>query len=73
MSNKKRKDECVICKSRSCNFRIVRLEEPRFDEIACNTHIQKLCDHADETLGSHTGNYRHHISGIQNLKRGDEI
>lgn len=70
---KNRKDECLCCNSRSCRTRIVRLEAPAYDEIACKIHIDALEEHADEVLGRGNGIYRHHISSTGNLKRGEPI
>ena len=69
----KRKDECLFCKSRSCSTRIVRLEEPAYDEIACCRHIGDLEKHSDEVLGSHNGIMRCHISSTGRLKRGEPV
>ncbi|ABR46631.1 hypothetical protein Amet_4379 [Alkaliphilus metalliredigens QYMF] len=34
------KDECLFCSKRICNTRIVRTEEPQYDEVACYQHIE---------------------------------
>ena len=67
----KRKDECIFCKSRSCSTRIVRLAEPKYDEIACNKHITDMEKHSDEVLGTHNGIMRSHISSTGRQKRGE--
>jgi hypothetical protein len=71
---KKRKDECLFCTSRKCNTRVVRQEEPLFDEVSCDKHINLLYGHADAVLGRKgSGVYRHHISSSGMLKRGESI
>ena len=67
----KRKDECIFCKSRSCYTRIVRLEEPAYDEVACPSHVLDLERHSDTKLGTRNGVMRHHISGTARQKRGE--
>ena len=69
----KRKDECLFCKSRACYTRIVRLEEPEYDEIACRSHTLDLERHSDTMLGTRNGVMRHHISGTARQKRGEII
>ena len=68
----KRKDECLFCNSRTCHTRIVRLEYPRYDEVACDKHIVELEKHCDAVLGCKNGIVRNHCSscGTQRLKRG---
>jgi hypothetical protein len=68
---KKRVDECLFCSKRSCSTRIVRLIEPKYDEIACHTHVEDLEKHSDEVLGSKNGVMRNHISSSARLKRGE--
>ena len=68
---KKRKDECLFCSSRTCNTRIVRQNEPKYDEIACYKHIEELEKHSDEVLGYKNGVMRHHITSTGQLKRGE--
>jgi hypothetical protein len=70
---KKRKDECIFCKSRSCYTRIVREIAPYYDEVACPEHVEQSQDRADEVLGRKNGIYRHHISSTGKLRRGDKI
>lgn len=70
---KKRKDECLFCKSRACRIRIVRQDEPVYDEIACSKHITDLKKHSDETLGQGNGVMRNHIWGTMRQVRGREI
>jgi hypothetical protein len=67
----KRKDECLFCKSRNCHTRIVRLEKPQYDEVACNVHIFELEEHSDIVLGSKNGLMRWHMSGTSRHKRGE--
>jgi len=69
----KRKDECLFCGRRSCSTRIVRLEEPAYDEVACDIHVEDLEKHSDEVLGSHNGVMRCHISSSGRLKRGEPV
>jgi hypothetical protein len=66
---KKRKDECLFCASRSCYTRIVRLVEPKYDEVACSQHISELEKHSDEVLGRRNGVMRNHISSTGRMKR----
>ena len=74
MEKKKRKDECLFCNKRMCYTRIVRIEKPYYDEVACGNHINELEKHADETLGGKGSKvYRHHISSTGQVKRGDDI
>jgi hypothetical protein len=70
---RKRIDECLFCSSRTCRTRIVRPEEPHYDEVACNRHISELEKHSDVVLGRKNGVMRHHISSLGNLKRGENI
>ncbi len=70
---KKRKDECLICKSRNCYSRIVREESPYYDEVACTRHNIEMGKHSDITLGKGNGIYRHYISSTGKLKRGEKI
>lgn len=67
----KRKDECLFCGKRSCSTRIVRNEEPLYDEVACDKHTSDLEKHSDEILGSHNGIMRCHISSTGRVKRGE--
>ena len=70
---KKRKDECLFCKKRICNVRVVT-DDMRYDEIACYEHQNDLYQHADEVLGGKgSGIYRHHISSSGKLKRGENF
>ncbi len=68
-----RKDQCKFCNSRSCYTRIVRFEEPFYDEVACSKHISDLEKHSDKTLGIKNGIIRTHISSCGKLKRGEEV
>ena len=70
MMVKKRKDECLFCSKKSCYNRIVRLAEPKYDEIACGNHILELEKHSDEALGVKNGIMRYHISGTSKQCRG---
>jgi len=71
---KKRKDECLFCKKRICYTRIVRIEMPFYDEIACYEHINALEKHADDTLGKKGSKvFRNHITSTGQVKRGDDI
>lgn len=70
---KKRKDECLFCKNRKCYTRIVRVESPSYDEIACDRHITELEKHSDEMLGKGNGIMRHHLSGNTQQKRFESI
>ena len=70
---KKRKDECLFCTSRSCYHRIVRLERPCYDEIACIVHITDGEKHSDATLGKGNGIFRSYISGNSKKRRGDKF
>lgn len=69
----KRKDECLFCSSRRCYTRIYRVEEPSYDEIACDKHIHELEKHNDEVLGSHNRVMRVHQSSSSRLKRSGPI
>ena len=68
----RRKDKCLFCTSRSCHTRIFRIEEPKYDEIACHRHIQDLEKHSDEVLGAKNGITRTHLSSTRKLKRGED-
>ena len=63
---KKRLEACSFCKSRRCYTRIVRFLEPKFDEIACDKHINELEQLADYTLGNH---HRHYIKSTLKIRR----
>ena len=69
-TRKKRKDECFTCTSRACYTRVVRENDPKYDEVACRKHIKELEHHADEMLGSGNGIIRSHISSTGYQKRG---
>lgn len=69
----KRKDECLFCNKRSCHIRIVRVEEPKYDEVACSNHIEDLEKHSDEILGYKNGVMRSHITSSGQLKRGQPM
>lgn len=69
----KRKYECLFCKSRTCNTRIVRFEEPKYDEVACSKHMEYLEKHSDNVLGSGNGIIRTHITSSSRLMRGDKF
>ena len=69
----KRSDACLICDRRKCRTRVVRLEEPFYDEIACDEHQNALYLHSDDILGVGSGLDRHYISSTGNLRRGDPI
>jgi len=68
---KKRKDECLFCNSRSCYTRILRKDEPVYDEIACSKHISELEKHSDKALGIKNGIMRNYISSTGKMKRGE--
>jgi hypothetical protein len=71
---KKRRNECQFCTSRLCSNRIVREEEPKYDEVYCVRHHKEAEAEADRVLGSHTGNYRTHISSTSsNQRRGEPV
>lgn len=68
----KRKDECLFCSRRSCRTRIVRFEEPRYDELACTEHVSALEKHADAALGGRGRNVdRWHCSTTGRYVRGE--
>jgi hypothetical protein len=66
-----RKDQCLFCGSRSCYERVVRIEEPFYDEIACPKHVDDLHKHVGEKLGNEIGVGRHYITSTGGLKRGE--
>jgi hypothetical protein len=70
---KKRKDECLFCSSRSCHTRIVRLENPVYDEVACSRHVANLEDHSDSVLGRKNGVMRNHITSSSKMERGEQM
>ena len=70
---KKRKDECLFCNKRSCYTRIVKLEEPTYDEVACRNHVEELEKHSDKVLGCKNGVMRNHLTSSGQLKRGETI
>lgn len=47
----KRKDECLFCRSRRCNNRVISSVDngETYDEIACSRHRRDLDNHADRT------------------------
>lgn len=61
MSTYKRKNECYKCTSRRCYTRIVSLDGPKFDEVACVLHSSELCVYSDKVLGN-PGFLRSHIT-----------
>ncbi len=69
---KKRKDECQFCTSRTCNHRIVREEEPKYDEVYCCNHSDEAESEADRVLGN-PGHMRSHLSGNSKYKRGEPL
>ena len=69
---KKLINECQFCKSRFCYHRIVRQENPKYDEVYCNKHIREAEDEADKVLGN-PGYMRTHISSTAIQKRGVAI
>jgi len=69
---KKLINECQFCKSRFCYNRIVREEEPRYDEVFCNKHIDEAEKESDRVLGA-PGYKRAYISGTGIQKRGVPI
>jgi len=70
---KKLINECQFCKSRFCYHRIVREEEPKYDEVYCNKHIEEAEKEADRVLGVGNGIRRNHISGTGIQRRGIEL
>jgi len=70
---KKRKDKCLYCSSRACYTRIVRLETPEYDEVACPRHVLDLERHSDTKLGTKNGIMRCHISGCSKQTRGEML
>lgn len=70
IKSKKLMNECQFCKSRFCYHRIVRTEDPTYDEVYCNKHIHEAEDEADRVLGN-TRHMRAHISGTGIQKRGE--
>ena len=65
-------NECQFCKNRFCYHRIVREQEPKYDEVYCNKHINEAEEEADKVLGN-PGHMRTHISGTGIQKRGVKI
>ncbi len=49
-SLKPRRDQCFLCTSRSCYYRIWTIDG-EFDEVACRDHQDDLEAAADRTLG----------------------
>ena len=69
---KKKPNECFKCKSWGhCSHHVFRLEEPYFNEIACDRHIEDLFKHADEVLGTGNGIFRTHRSSTGSVSRND--
>lgn len=68
---KKRTDECLFCKKRSCYERVVssKDEGETYDEIACEDHIDDLYKHSDEHA---PGVMKYFISSTGKFKRGDK-
>ena len=63
----KRKDECLICSSRSCHERVVAIEDSKiYDEVACLSHIKEL--HHDSDIKC-PGVMKNFISSSGKLKR----
>lgn len=69
---KKRKDECQFCSSRSCYTRIVRFEDPIYDEVFCHKHMDEAHQKCNEVLGIGK-NMRHHISSTGKMSRGEKV
>lgn len=69
---KERKDECLFCSSRSCYSQIFRDEEPKYDEVFCEKHINEGYENASKTLneGIHL---RTHRDSTGKLSRGDRL
>lgn len=68
---KKRVDECLFCRSRSCYTKICT-DDFIFDEVACNNHILDLEKHSDKVLGKDNGVMRSHVTSTARLKRGHQ-
>ena len=66
---KKRKDECQICTSRSCYHRIYREENPKYDEVYCDSHIKEAEELSDKILGINNKIYRTFQSSTGKLSR----
>ena len=66
---KKRIDECLLCKSRSCYERVLSSKDggKTYDEIACINHIQELYKHSDRTAPKVM---KYFISSTAKQKRG---
>ena len=66
-----RKDQCKLCTSKSCYFRIHSVTEGyNYDEVACRRHSRDLEIDADNVLGRNNGVVREHISSTGKLYRG---
>lgn len=70
----KRKDECFMCSSRRCYFRVTCFDHG-FDEVACRKHRDDLYKHSDvalpgivKTFTTSTGLLRRELTG--NAKPG---
>lgn len=64
---KKRKDECALCKSRSCYDRVISLDETfPYDEVACFRHKKEI--HA---LHDNIKLHRRFIHSTGKLVRGE--
>lgn len=59
---KQRRDRCMFCPRRHCNYRIYTVVGD-FDEVACFEHIKNLERYADEKLG--TQKRWHHTSSFK--------
>lgn len=62
-----RKDQCLFCSSRKCDYRIVT-PDLKYDEIACIRHSRQLEEHADNALN---GALRCNLSTTGQVKRRD--
>ena len=67
-----RKDQCLFCKSRKCNTRIVSSEDngKTYDEVACTRHSADLHKHSDVSAPKVMKLF---ISSTGALKRGEDI
>lgn len=68
---KKRKDECQFCSRRKCYNRILRTEEPKYDEVYCYEHAKEAHKACNEYLGVGNGVMRSYINNTGGCRRGD--
>lgn len=66
---KKKTDECLCCRSRSCYERVVDTDGGKtYDEVACRKHVNDLHKHSDTVA---PGVLKHFISSTGKQKRGE--